>query len=250
MAAAEDRAKYLVIAAELRADIESGRYAEGDRLPSEKDLAQRHGVAAGTARRALDHLQREQLAAGRAGAGVFVRRFAPIVRASPDRLASTAAGRSVWERDAAGRQVTVDRIDVHEDQADELVARLLGISPGTRVWVRSRRYLLDGRPVQLAVSHLPADLVDGTPITQPNPGPGGTPARLAELGAAPVDHLEDVRGRPAEPAESDALNLGRGALVFHIVRTTLTSAGQPVEVSFMVLDASAYVLRYAFTAGR
>ena len=35
--------------------------------------------------------------------------------------------------------------------------------------------------------------------------------------------------------------------MFHIVRTTLTSTGQPVEVSVMVLDASAYVLRYAFT---
>jgi GntR family transcriptional regulator len=173
--------------------------------------------------------------------------FAPIVRASPARLARTqwGAGRAVWDLDAAGREVIVDRIDVHGDQADELVAALLDITPGTRVWVRSRRYLLDDRPVQLAVSYLPADLVDGTPITQPNPGPGGTPARLAELGAAPVDHVEDVRGRPAEPAEADALGLGRGAYVFHIVRRALTSTGQPVEATFMVLDQAAYVLRYA-----
>lgn len=117
VAATGNRAKYLAIAAELRTDITSGRYGEGDRLPSETEQAQHHGVAAATARRALDHLQREQLAVGRAGAGVFVRRFAPIVRTSPDRLARTqgAAARSVWEHDAAGRQVTVDRIDVRED---------------------------------------------------------------------------------------------------------------------------------------
>lgn len=250
MGAAADRAKYLAIAAELRAAIEAGSYTEGDRLPSENELAQHHGVAAATARRALDQLQREQLAVGRAGAGVFVRRFAPIVRANPDRLARSqwAAGRSIWESDATGRQVTVDQIDVHEDQADERVARLLDLDPGTRVWVRSRRYLLDGRPVQVAVSHLPADLADGTPITHPDPGPGGVYARLADVSAGPAQFVEDVRARPAGARETAALGLGTGALVFEIVRTAVAGDGRPVEVNTMTLDASAYVLRYAFEA--
>jgi GntR family transcriptional regulator len=248
--AAADRAKYLAIAAELRADIDAGRYAEGDRLPSENELSRTYDVAAATARRALDQLQREQVAVGRAGAGVYVRRFAPIVRASPDRLAREqwAAGRSIWEADANGRQVTVDQVDVQESQADEVVARLLDLEPGTRVWVRSRRYVLDGRPVQLATSYLPADLADGTPVTQPDPGPGGIYGRLAERGVAPSQFVEEVRARPADPSETAALNLSVGAVVLHVVRTAITSAGRPVETNAMTMDASAYVLRYAFTA--
>lgn len=179
------------------------------------------------------------------------RRIQPIVRASPSRLARAqwAAGRSIWERDADGRQVTVDQVDVHEDQADDQVARLLDIAPGTRVWVRSRRYLLDGRPVQLAVSHLPADLVDGTPITRPDPGPGGIYARLADVDAEPARFVEEVRARQADAAEAAALNLGAGALVLQVVRTAIAGDGRPVETNAMVLDASAYVLRYAFSTG-
>lgn len=177
-------------------------------------------------------------------------RFAPIVRANPDRLARShwAAGRSIWSVDTAGRQVTVDQVDVREGQTDELVARLLEVDPGSRVWVRSRRYLLDGRPVQLAVSHLPADLADGTPITRPDPGPGGIYARLAEASAAPAQFVEDVRARPADADETAALSLGAGALVFDVVRTAVTNEGRPVEVNAMTLDATAYVLRYAFNA--
>lgn len=244
------RRKWQVIADDLRSAIEQGQYGEDGRLPGENVLMVSYEVSRNTARQALAVLQQEGLAVARTGSGVYVRRFRPIVRASPDRLARAqwAAGRSVWEVDAGGRQVTVDRVDVHEDQADQLVARLLGIEPGARVWVRSRRYLLDGRPIQIAVSHLPADLADGTPITEPDPGAGGIYARLADAGAAPKDFVEEVRARPAEASETAALQLPANALVLHIVRTALAGDGRPVETNAMTLDASAYVLRYWFSA--
>ncbi|WP_432974535.1 GntR family transcriptional regulator [Dactylosporangium sp. CA-233914] len=48
---------YRRIAAELRELIESGELAVGTRLPSEAALAERYGVARGTARQALAALQ-------------------------------------------------------------------------------------------------------------------------------------------------------------------------------------------------
>lgn len=56
--------------------------------------------------------------------------------------------------------------------------------------VRRRRFVLDGKPVLLSTSYLPAALVAGSAITQPDTGAGGTYARLAELGAAPVRFRE------------------------------------------------------------
>jgi len=47
---------YEAIAAELRLQIESGKLAKGTLLPAVKDIAVSHGVAAGTARRAISLL--------------------------------------------------------------------------------------------------------------------------------------------------------------------------------------------------
>jgi GntR family transcriptional regulator len=101
----------------------------------------------------------------------------------------------------------------------------------------------------LATSYLPAELVRGSAITQQDTGPGGTYARLAELGHAPTHFREDLRARMPQPEETDALDLpSAGTPVIDIVRTAYTDAGQPVEVNEMTLDASAYILRYDFTA--
>jgi DNA-binding GntR family transcriptional regulator len=51
------------IHAALRADIESGRLAPGDRLPSIVDLAETWGVALTTVRKSLDALKAEGLVA-------------------------------------------------------------------------------------------------------------------------------------------------------------------------------------------
>jgi GntR family transcriptional regulator len=100
--------------------------------------------------------------------------------------------------------------------------------------------------VLLARSYLPARLVSGSPITQPDTGPGGTYARLRGLGHAPTHFREDLRARMPEPSEVAALDLAAGTPVVEVIRTAYTSDGQPVEVNEMTADASAYVFRYDF----
>ena len=73
-----------------------------------------------------------------------------------------------------------------------------------RWWSGSRRYLLDGRPVETAVSYIPADLAAGTPIADPNPGPGGIYARLEEQGHTLARFTEDVTARMPTPEEARA----------------------------------------------
>src|SRR3954447_7970389 len=61
------------IANKLRAAILTGKFAPGDRLPSQPDLAARYGVARETVKRALDLLRAERLIVSRQGSGAFVR---------------------------------------------------------------------------------------------------------------------------------------------------------------------------------
>jgi GntR family transcriptional regulator len=241
--------KYLEIAAEIRDAITAGEYAPDARLPGENDLMATYQVARETARKALAQLINEGIATPRRGAGVFVRTFRPIVRNGIQRLSGSTwpEGKSIWTDETEDRDIAVDGVQVYEDRAPNHAALLLELADDERVVIRSRRYVLDGKPVLLARSYLPARLVSGSPITQPDTGQGGIYARLRDLGRAPTHFREDLRARMPEPSEVADLALVAGTPVVEIVRTAYTDDGQPVEVNEMVADASAYVFRYDFT---
>ncbi|MBB2912520.1 GntR family transcriptional regulator [Streptosporangium becharense] len=206
-----------------------------------------HGIARATARQALSVLINEGLAVPKRGSGVYVRLFRPIRRHGAGRLSRErwGGGQAIWDSDTGDRRYTVDEIEIDRETADDVVARVLG---GSDVWVRRRRYSVDGRSVQLSVSHFPAHLVEDTAVTRRDTGPGGVYARLAELGHAPAHFTEEIRARMPHPHETVQLDLPAGTPVIVIARTAYTSAGVPVEVNEMILDAASYVLQYDFDA--
>ena len=61
------------IAAALRAEIKTGRFGPGEKLPSQHVLVERFGVARETIKAALRRLQQERLIVSRQGSGTFVR---------------------------------------------------------------------------------------------------------------------------------------------------------------------------------
>ncbi|MEV5930792.1 GntR family transcriptional regulator [Streptomyces cellulosae] len=251
MAATDDRRpKYQRIAGSLREAIRSGEYGPGDRLPGENDLMAEYGVARMTARQALGVLRDEGIAEARKGAGVFVRSFRPIRRRGIQRLAREqwGNGRSIWSADIESRAIEVDRISVSEETAPAYVRAALDLAAGDLVCVRRRRFVLDDKPVQAATSYLPLSLVAGSAITQEDTGPGGTYARLAELGHEPAHFREEIRSRMPSPDEVAQLSISPGTPVILICRTAFTEEGRPVEVNEMALDAASYVLEYDFGA--
>jgi GntR family transcriptional regulator len=203
-----------------------------------------------TVRNSLSVLQGEGLVVSEHGKGVFVRPRPPVRRLASDRFARRhrEQGKSAFivEADAAGSHPTVDSLEINEERPTHDVAARLG---GPRkVLARRRRYLLDGRPVEFATSYLPLDLARGTPIAEPNPGPGGIYARLEELGHT-LDHFEEeIRARMPTPGEVKTLRLAAGVPVIHLVRTAYDTEGRAVEVCDTVMAADAYVLAYRLPA--
>lgn len=244
-----DGPAYERVADELRTAI----YAEAlsGRLPSLAGLAARYNVTVDIARRAVDILRSEGLLITRQGSGTYVRRFQRITRSSPSRLAAEqwAAGRAIQDADTGVRPRTVDVI-VAEVPAPDYVAQALGTETGAPVLSRSRRFLVDKRPVQLSQSFIPLDIASDSRIAYTDVGPGGTYGRLAELGHAPVTFTEQLTARAPRPEEVDRLDLGSsvGATVIEITRYAITETGRCVEVNRMVLDATAYRLEYHFNA--
>lgn len=241
--------KYRQIADALRTAIDAGEYRPGDRLPGENPLAAEHGVAAMTARQALNALKNEGLVESRKGAGFFVRSFKPIRRRSIARLAREhwGSGASIFSSDDS-RSLTTDSRVLGPITPPEPIATVLQLPEDGQAFARSRRHIVEGRPVLLSTSYLPYDLVVGSPITETDTGPGGIYARLAELGAGPVHYREEVRVRMPSAEDAEGLNLSVDSPVIKICRTAYTAEGRAVEVNEMTLDSQAYVLEYEFDA--
>ena len=70
----EGAARYLAIADAIERDLESGALAEGERLPTHRDLATVLGVTVGTVSRGYAEAERRGLTVGEVGRGTFVRR--------------------------------------------------------------------------------------------------------------------------------------------------------------------------------
>lgn len=245
-----DRAVFRQIADQLREAIDRGRFKEGSKLPSEAELVEHFGVSRMTVRNSIGVLQSEGLISAEHGKGVFVRPRPPVRRLASDRFARRHRdqGKSAFivEADAAGSRPEVDSLEVKEEKPSRDISARLG-SP-RKVLARRRRYLLDGRPVEFAVSYLPLDLARGTQIAEPNPGPGGIYARLEEAGHR-LDHFdEEVRARMPSPGEAKMLRLASGVPVIHLVRTAYDTEGRAVEVCDTVMAADAYVLAYQLPA--
>jgi GntR family transcriptional regulator len=247
-----DRAVYKQIADHLRAAIVRQRLREGDQLPSETQLMAHYGVARMTARNALRVLQDEGLITAEHGRGVYVRARPPVRRLASDRFAQRhrKEGKSAFtvEAEQTGAEPAVDMIAVSTGAPPAEIADRLNVGEKTKTVIRSRRYLLDGRPVETAVSYIPADLARGTPIADPNPGPGGIYARLEESGHTLERFTEEVSARMPTPDEARVLALPPGVPVFRLVRTAFDTDGRAVELCDTIMASDAYLLAYDLPA--
>lgn len=233
------------LAALIRADIESGKLKGGEKLPSIRTYMQL-GYSQPTVARAIEILRVDGLVQSRQGAGNFVKTpFPRIARISPDRVAGDwwASGKAIQDADTGDRKRDVITV-VADVVPPEDIADALGVDRGGKVLCRDRKFLVDGRPVQLATSYLPTELTRGTQIEHTVTGPGGTWARLKEQGWKVDSIEEELVARSPRRDEIAAMGLRRhGATVQEITRWAY-ARGRCVEVTRMVLDPDVYRVVY------
>jgi GntR family transcriptional regulator len=121
----------------------------GDPLPSERELAERYGVARMTVRAEITRLAAEGMVARVQGRGTFV----------AEARVAQAATLSSFTEDMRARGLTAGSqvLGQGTEPADEVVAGRLGLEPGALV-VRLRRVrTADGEPMALEEAFLPAE---------------------------------------------------------------------------------------------
>ncbi|HEX7277968.1 MAG TPA: GntR family transcriptional regulator [Acidimicrobiales bacterium] len=222
----------------LRAQIEHGPGAHPDGvhgegpLPSEHELCRQFGASRNVVRDALDLLRHEGLVRRVPGAGTFV----TVRRAvhGLDRL------RGLAETFHEGSDRVVNRVLAAEVvPASDFVAGRLEIEPGVPVVFIERLRCLDGRPLSLDASYLPADIA--APLLDGDTN-GGEPVLATcdvfalierslgtELGMATVC----IEAVAADAATAFLLEVALASPLLLVNRLARLVDGRPVDFEFV-----------------
>ncbi|MDQ3405252.1 MAG: GntR family transcriptional regulator [Actinomycetota bacterium] len=244
---ARDRVSSADIARDIRDAIAQGTHQPGGRLPGEKALMEKYGVARMTARTAIAMLQNEGLTVSEQGRGVFVRERRHMQRHGTERYA-----RSRWQKAVLGAEATeqnrrASRVirKLATVSAPERVAERLSIPLDTPVWTRQRLVSLEERPIQVADSYYPLDVVERTKLRETEPGSSDF-AQLDAIGHTPTRIREEWSARMPSPTEVATLELLPGTPVLEFVRTIFDQEGRPVEVMLSLIAADSAEMIYDF----
>ncbi|NMH98037.1 GntR family transcriptional regulator [Pseudonocardia acidicola] len=247
---------YRELAALLRDAIQQGRYAPGETLPKQDELAAEHNVNVKTVRNAVAVLEAEGLVTPIRRRGTVVRQRPPMRRLGTERYAKRK-----WkfgdvvafaaDREASGRAwAPADQTQtVALVEADPEVAEAFGIEPGAPVYERARLVTDDGQPTHTLTSYYLPQHVEGTPLVDPTPGPAGRGGGFAVLtlqGLEPDHITESIHARMPTPDEVEQLKLPAGEPVMILHRRTYTADGTLVEFARGVHAASRFSWSYTF----
>ncbi|MDA2893329.1 GntR family transcriptional regulator [Mycolicibacterium sp. BiH015] len=195
----------------------------GDKLPSERDLAQTFDVSRNTVREALGMLVRS---------GYVLRR--------PGRGGGTFVNQPKVERDLTiltglpghlhrqGRQSSAQVLSARLIQADSWTAKQLQIAPDELVYELVRLRLSDGEPLSLERSRFPATRFAGL-LDYPLAGSIYEILRN-DYKVPPKGAQERIEPTVASSTESVILGVKEGAPLLLVERVTYDADGTPVEV--------------------
>jgi GntR family transcriptional regulator len=234
---------YHEIAESLRRQIDSGVLHRGDRLPTEDELMQQHGVSRSTARAAARELKDQGLVETLHGKGSYVaHRVEPVTTTlTLDPAGSGTGGGEGRFYDAevarTGRSSSVGAFRLQIEQARPWLAGKLMIAAGTDIIGRHERRFVDGIPWSLQTSYYPRELAESAPaLADPRPMDVGTVAYLRDHGIDQVGYRDSIEMRPPYQIEREFFGLqnGRSVLVVEHSRVAFSHHQRPMRLTITV----------------
>lgn len=219
-------ARYLQLAAEIRADIQTGRLVPGDPLPTEHDLVERHGVSRFTVREALRQLAADGLVRRRRGSGTVVAADMPVLRQS------FADMRALLQY-AASSSFRIEHLGPGPLSAAH--AQLFK-RPAGECWhiIRGLRHM-DGAPAPVAVTDAFVHPRFGAFVSHLASGQEALFSQLARLAGLEVGRVEqEIQAVAATAAEAAMLHVPRGSACLRILRHYFAADGALAEMSCSV----------------
>ena len=243
---AAGNSRYLDIAADLRTRVLGGEWEPGANLPRMTDLARQYGVNRDTLARAIAILEAEGLVWAVPRRGTMVRHGMVRLRRTRGNLVRresvadtfvysfpSASGQEAWKHHIT----PTTRL---ENLADSRLARLLGVSEGTKV---VRRFGVTGPgtepPFQISDTWIhPRGATEVPEIAGHAHGSSDWIYLLELAGHGPISWKETHRARMPSKEEADLLQIPVTLPVLEIVRVgTSAKDSQPIEVTMCVIPS-------------
>jgi GntR family transcriptional regulator len=217
----KDIPRYVCIRESLRAAIDSGGYPLGSRVPSETELARKHGVSRMTARRAILNLVSEGLLYRRSGSGTFVTR--------PKLVRKVGRLKNLYEEMEEKRFLPISSLlELRRIPADRSVTAALEIDHGEDVIYCRRLRNLIGEPVALHEAYVPyrrfPELLEHTDLEQKS-----LHRIYEERGLKLAGGRDRINAVMPNREQAEHLAIQGNVPLLMIERITFTEDGLPIE---------------------
>lgn len=237
---ADPTMRQLVVTKAVADDVASGRLQPGDRLESERSLAERLGVSRVTVRNALRILAQDGLIVSAPGRGHFV---APAGFGEPPNrmMGFTELGRML------GLPVTTQVISSETRPATYDEATELRMVPGAPLLDIERLRFLDGMPVVIDRTRLSLARVPG--IGDVDFSSASLFEHLGAVGSPPAMSDFEIQAVPAEAEHAELLDVDEGHPLLMINESGRMADGEPIYMGVAVYRGERYRFRATVDRG-
>jgi GntR family transcriptional regulator len=221
---------YIQLAQQLATEIAEGRWAPHARLPSEHDLMKRFDVSRVTVRQAIAKLSEQGLVVRKQGKGTFV--AGPVVRHELKDLKGFYD-----ELVSQGLNPETKLLHYGLVETPKEARRALQTTDAKVVFLK-RLYSLDGVPIALACTYLPAIAAE---VSWDEAVRHPSYAILESLlGIRIAEAQVSIRGRLAGRDLGPMLKLAQSAPLLVVERTSFCDAGTPREYTQFYVNSETY----------
>lgn len=218
----------------IRNNIFSGTWKPGEKIPSEKQLAEKYQVSTAVVRQAISLLVEEGFLIKRQGKGTFV--VDTRVKQGPRKLTSFTE-----EMSLLGYRASSIVLEKGVKEANEEIARIFKLEPGARLVEVKRLRLANGEPFGIQTFYTPEFLVPNfleNDLTQ-------SLYKLLETkyGIRITSAYEKYYATILDKFECRLLKVKWPFAGFIVERTTYDPDGKPVEYTKSVIRADKYFVQ-------
>lgn len=221
---------YLQLRQSLETAIHSGRLADGDALPPERDIAEYANISRVTVRKAVDDLVKSGLLLRRHGSGTFVNKPTGRVQQSLSML--TSFTEDMARRGLSTRSQWLER-GLHYPSPEEMM--MLGLSTDTFVARLGRLRISDDTPLAIERASLSSKILPDPDIVQ-----GSLYAELSRTGFRPVRAVQRIAACNIKDPDASLLGVKPGDAGLSIERISYLASGRVVEFTRSLYRGDAY----------
>lgn len=236
--------EYMLIAETIKAEVLAGQY-DDEPLPSTAALAERFDVNMKTAGRAIQQLVAEGIVMARPGMRAIP--VPPQLRATKwpmtGRYARARAAQGlIFDADVTG-QIRKDTVRREWIEAPLLVAQLLEVEEGARVFHRCSRTYVDDVPTEDTSMFFPATIVKDAPGLETSEAIQVV-RLIEEAGHVVTRTSNEVRARHPNESEQELFGIDADDIVLEHSHGTYGAEGEALEAVINVRPARGNVITF------